>query len=34
MFNPLFAGMTLAIWFGIILLIAGISNVIFSFSLK
>ena len=34
MFNPLFAGMTLAIWVGIMILVAGIYNVIFSFSLK
>jgi uncharacterized membrane protein HdeD (DUF308 family) len=34
MFNPLFVGLTLAIWFGIILFIAGIYNVIFSFSNK
>lgn len=33
-FNPLFFGLTLAIWFGIILLVAGIYNVVFSFSLK
>ncbi|RLD44149.1 MAG: hypothetical protein DRI89_03570 [Bacteroidetes bacterium] len=34
MFNPLFAGMTLALWVGIMILVAGIYNVIFSFSLK
>ena len=34
MFNPLFMGLTMVIWFGIILLVNGISNVIFSFSLK
>ncbi len=34
MFNPLLAGMTLAIWVGIMLFVAGIYNVIFSFSLK
>lgn len=34
MHNPLFAGMTLAIWVAIMLLVAGIYNVIFSFSLK
>ena len=34
MFNPLLAGMTFAIWFGIILLVAGIYNIIGSFSLK
>ncbi len=34
MFNPLFAGMTLAIWVGIMLFVAGIYNVIISFSLK
>ena len=34
MFNPLFAGLTLAIWFGIILLVAGIYNVIASFGNK
>lgn len=34
MFNPLFAGLTMAIWFGIILLVAGIYNVIFSFNNK
>jgi len=33
-FNPLFAGMTIAIWFAIILLCAGIYNIIFSFDLK
>ena len=34
MFNPLFAGMTIAIWVGIMLLVAGIYNVFISFSLK
>lgn len=34
MFNPLFMGLTMVIWFGIILLINGISNVILSFSLR
>lgn len=34
MFNPVFVGMTIAIWVGILLLIAGIYNVIVSFSLK
>ncbi len=34
MFNPLFAGLTLAIWAGVLLLVAGIHNVIISFSLK
>ena len=34
MFNPLFFGMTLAIWVAIMLFITGIYNVIFSFSLK
>jgi uncharacterized membrane protein HdeD (DUF308 family) len=34
MFNPLFMGLTLVIWFGILLLINGISNVIISFSLR
>ena len=34
MFNPVFGGVTLSIWFGIMLLIAGIYNVIVSFSLK
>jgi uncharacterized membrane protein HdeD (DUF308 family) len=33
-FNPLFAGMTIAIWFGIILFCAGLYNVFFSFALK
>jgi len=32
--NPIFAGMSLAIWVAILLLIAGIYNVIISFSLK
>ena len=34
MFNPLLAGMTMATWFGIILLIIGLYNIINSFSLK
>ncbi len=34
MFNPLFAGMTVAIWVAIMLLVAGIYNVMISFSLK
>lgn len=34
MFNPLFAGLTLAVWFGIILFVGGIYNVINSFSNK
>ncbi len=34
MFNPLFAGFSLVIWVGAILLIGGIYNVIGSFSLK
>ena len=34
MFNPVFGGLTIATWFGIILLTAGIYNVIFSFSSK
>lgn len=34
MFNPLFAGMTLAVWVGIILLIVGFYNIIASFGLK
>ena len=34
MHNPVFAGMTIAIWVGIILLVVGIYNVIASFSLK
>ncbi|MBN1197925.1 MAG: DUF308 domain-containing protein [Bacteroidales bacterium] len=34
MFNPVFAGVALVIWVGIILLIGGIYNVIGSFSLK
>ncbi len=34
MFNPLFLGLTMVIWFGVLLLISGISNVIFSFSLR
>jgi STE24 endopeptidase len=32
--NPIFAGMSLAIWVAVLLLIAGIYNVIISFSLK
>lgn len=34
MFNPILAGMTLVIWFGILLMIGGIYNVIISFSVK
>lgn len=34
MFNPLFMGFTLVIWFGVLLLINGITNVIISFSLR
>ncbi len=34
MHNPVFAGLSLAIWVGILLLIAGIFNVIASFGLK
>jgi uncharacterized membrane protein HdeD (DUF308 family) len=34
MFNPLMAGMTMIIWFGILLMIGGIYNVILSFKLK
>lgn len=34
MFNPLFIGLTFAIWFGILFLTAGIFNVINSFSNK
>jgi uncharacterized membrane protein HdeD (DUF308 family) len=34
MFNPLLAGMTMMIWFGILLIIGGIYNAIISFSLK
>jgi len=34
MFNPLLAGLSIAIWFGIILLVAGIFNVIDSLSSK
>lgn len=34
MFNPLFAGLTLVIWVGVILLIGGIYNVIGSFTLN
>ena len=34
MFNPLLAGMTMAVWFAIILFVVGISNVIFSFQIK
>jgi uncharacterized membrane protein HdeD (DUF308 family) len=34
MFNPLIAGLTMMIWFGILLLIGGIYNVVISFSLK
>jgi uncharacterized membrane protein HdeD (DUF308 family) len=34
MFNPGSAGLTIAIWFGVLLLIVGIYNIIISFSLK
>jgi uncharacterized membrane protein HdeD (DUF308 family) len=34
MFNPLLAGMTMAVWFGIILLTIGVFNIIHAFSLK
>ncbi len=34
MFNPLFAGLTIAIWVAIMLLVTGIYNVFISFSLK
>lgn len=34
MFNPIMMGMTMAVWIGIMLMIAGIYNVIISFSLK
>lgn len=34
MFNPGFAGISMAVWVAILLLIAGIYNVIMSFSLK
>ena len=34
MFNPLFMGLTMVIWFGVILLINGIANVIISFGLR
>ncbi len=34
MHNPIFIGLSLAIWVGIMILVAGIYNVIFSFSLK
>jgi len=34
LFNPIAAGMTVAVWIGIILLFVGIYNVIISFSLK
>ncbi len=34
MHNPLFIGMSLAIWAGVLLLVVGIYNVIASFSLK
>jgi len=34
MFNPLLMGFTLAIWFGIILLVSGIYNIIGSFNSK
>jgi uncharacterized membrane protein HdeD (DUF308 family) len=33
-FNPIAAGMTVAVWIGVILLLVGIFNVIISFSLK
>jgi len=34
MFNPLIAGLSMMIWFGILLMIGGIYNVVISFSLK
>lgn len=34
MFNPVMAGMTVAVWVGIILVVAGVYNVIFAFSIK
>ena len=34
MHNPIFIGLSLAIWVGIMILVAGIYNIIFSFSLK
>jgi uncharacterized membrane protein HdeD (DUF308 family) len=34
MFNPLLGGMTFAIWFGILVFIAGIYNIIAAFGLK
>lgn len=34
MFHPLFAGITVAIWFGIVLFCAGLYNVFYSFDLK
>jgi uncharacterized membrane protein HdeD (DUF308 family) len=34
MFNPLLGGMTFAIWFGILILIAGIYNLIAAFGLR
>jgi uncharacterized membrane protein HdeD (DUF308 family) len=34
MFNPLFMGLTMVIWFGVLLLINGIANVIISFGLR
>jgi uncharacterized membrane protein HdeD (DUF308 family) len=34
MFNPVSFGLTLAIWIGVMLLFAGIYNIIVSFSLK
>jgi len=33
-FNPLLAGMTMLIWFGILLIIGGIYSLVISFSLK
>jgi uncharacterized membrane protein HdeD (DUF308 family) len=34
MFNPFLAGMTMMVWFGILLMIGGIYNIIISFNLK
>lgn len=34
MFNPLAAGMTMAVWVGVVFLVIGIYNVVFSFSLR
>lgn len=34
MFNPIFMGITLSIWIGITLLVAGIYNVVYSFDIK